>query len=320
MKAKKTIAGVLAFSLLVTAAASMQASAADATVTLAATHETVDASGDAFSVDVSIADVPATKVSVLDFALTYDASVLTVSNVTIGAAADTDVSGDTTAADAPVFAYYIHDGEIAVNWSTGLGSDAWIADDGIILTISGTVNEGVAEGTVTPIDFAPITRETYEGSGEMNDSMLVGVLDGTNCTLYDLNTEAGSVTVGGETVTTTEPIETTEPDETTTEPDETTTEPDETTESSETDAPVTTTTGGGAVGTICGDVNLDDEVNMADVICLNKAAINIVDLSDTGRKNGDCNVDGEVDGNDAMILLRFQVQLIDSLPYIEGAQ
>lgn len=335
MKAKKTIAGVLALSALVTAVVSVQASAADAAVTLSASHETVAAAGDAFSVDVSIADVPETKVNVLDFALTYDSSILTVTDIAIGDAANTDVSADTTAADAPVFAYVIKDGEINVSWTTALGSDAWIADDGVILTISGTVNDGVADGTVTPIDFAPVTRETFEGSGEMNSTMIVGMIDGTDYASYDLSTTAGSVTVGT-SVDPTDPPETTTAPPVTDEPDVTTVpsetdEPDVTTVTSETDAPdvttdapVTTEPAGDETttqptisgsSTLCGDVNVDGDVNMADVICLNKVAVNIMDLTTIGRANADVNVDGQVDGNDAMVLLRFQVQLINTLPY-----
>ena len=39
----------------------------------------------------------------MDFAVTYDNTVLNVDSVKIGKSADVDVSGDSTAADAPVF-------------------------------------------------------------------------------------------------------------------------------------------------------------------------------------------------------------------------
>ena len=67
--------------------------------------------------------------------------------------------------------------------------------------------------------------------------------------------------------------------------------------------------------TMYGDVTLDGTVTMADVILLNKAAVRLVDLTDASRANADCDLSGEVDGNDAMVLLRFQVQLIGALPY-----
>ena len=54
---------------------------------------------------------------------------------------------------------------------------------------------------------------------------------------------------------------------------------------------------------------------MADVILLSKVTVNLVDLSEGARANADCDANGDVDGNDAMVLLRFQVQLIGQIPY-----
>lgn len=157
----KTLAGALALTMLASTAVSFQVSAADASVTLKGAKVEAEAGG-AFSVDVSLADIPSTKINVMDFAVTYDNTVLNVDSVKIGKSADVDVSGDSTAADAPVFNTNIKDSEITVSWSTALGSASWIAEDGVILTISGTVKDDVKDGTVTPIDFAPVTRETYQ--------------------------------------------------------------------------------------------------------------------------------------------------------------
>lgn len=144
-------------------------------------------------------------------------------------------------------------------------------------------------------------------------------------------TEAEGTTTQEDTTTTEVETTTTEAVETTTNEEETTTEPvtepstvgtEETTtaivETTTVTEPVQTTTEpGDPVSTLCGDVNLDGNVNMADVILLSKAAINIVDLSPTAEANGDCNADRTTDGNDANILLRFNVQLVDRLPYTE---
>ena len=67
--------------------------------------------------------------------------------------------------------------------------------------------------------------------------------------------------------------------------------------------------------TLYGDVNLDGTINMADVILLNKYTVSVVDLVPIALANADVYYDSYVDGNDAMTLLRFQVQLIDTLPY-----
>lgn len=67
---------------------------------------------------------------------------------------------------------------------------------------------------------------------------------------------------------------------------------------------------------MAGDINLDSNVNMSDVIMLSKASVNIVDLTAIQLANADCYADGFVDGNDAITLLQFNVQLINSIPII----
>lgn len=57
---------------------------------------------------------------------------------------------------------------------------------------------------------------------------------------------------------------------------------------------------------------------MSDVILLSKYALRLVDLNDISVRSGDCNADGMTDGIDALILLRFSVQLIQSLPDTSG--
>lgn len=320
MKAKRTIAGVLAFTTLVAAAVSIGASAADATVTLSASNEVVSAAGDSFTVEVSLTDIPSTKVNVLDFALTYDSSVLTISDVSIGDSANTDTSGDTTTTEVPVFDANILDGEIDVTWSTGLTSDAWISTDGVILTITGTVNSGVADGTVTPIDFAAVSRETYDGSGEANSSILVGYVYGTDYAEYNVETESGSVTVGTSSSTTT--TTTTDGGQgstttTTTQGGDTTISSDGTTASTTKATTTSTTVTASPDASLVGDVNLDGNVTLADVVVLNKVVAGAVDLNGKAKANANCNGDelNSIDASDSLVLLKFLVQLVDMLPY-----
>ena len=315
MKATKTLAGALALTMLASTAVSFQVSAADASVTLKGAKVEAEAGG-AFSVDVSLADIPSTKINVMDFAVTYDNTVLNVDSVKIGKSADVDVSGDSTAADAPVFNTNIKDSEITVSWSTALGSTSWIAEDGVILTISGTVKDDVKDGTVTPIDFAPVTRETYQGSGENNKSMVIGYVNGKDAASYTIKTEAGSVTVGKSGQTTTETTVTTSGEDTT----ETTSKTTAKTTASE--APATSdskgseTSGGTVEGSVLyGDVNSDGRVDITDAVLLNKAVAGAVTLESAQQQaNSDCDGNGELGSNDAVVLLKFLVALIKSLP------
>ena len=126
-----------------------------------------------------------------------------------------------------------------------------------------------------------------------------------------LTKEIGIVTEVFTTSTTEETTTTTTTESVTTDSDETTA----TTSSSET----TTTTKGGDVtpASLYGDVNLDGRVDIIDAVMLNKAAANTVQLSEQQRSNADCDANNEVDSNDAVVLLKFLVSIIHTLPSAE---
>ena len=63
-----------------------------------------------------------------------------------------------------------------------------------------------------------------------------------------------------------------------------------------------------------GGVNLDGRVDITDAVLLNKAAANAVSLSAQQQANADCDESGEVDSNDAVVLLKFLVSIIHTLP------
>ena len=125
-----------------------------------------------------------------------------------------------------------------------------------------------------------------------------------------LTKEIGIVTEVFTTSTTEETTTTTTTESVTTDSDETTA----TTSSSET----TTTTKGGDVtpASLYGDVNLDGRVDIIDAVMLNKAAANTVQLSEQQRSNADCGANNEVDSNDAVVLLKFLVSIIKTLPEV----
>lgn len=65
---------------------------------------------------------------------------------------------------------------------------------------------------------------------------------------------------------------------------------------------------------LCGDVDLDGRIDVVDAVLLNKAASGSITLNPQALKNADCNADGELGTDDALVLLRFMVHLITSLP------
>lgn len=115
-------------------------------------------------------------------------------------------------------------------------------------------------------------------------------------------------------VTTAESTESSNTDETTT---TTTTAATETTTTSETDTTTTESTGGKVEVSLYGDINLDGKIDLTDAIMLNKAMAEVVTLTDQQAANADCDGNGSLDGNDAIVLLRFLVQIVSSLPSAE---
>lgn len=153
---------------------------------------------------------------------------------------------------------------------------------------------------------------------EVEGSGLDATLHAKNGGTVTLTATNGSITLTKEievaicimTTSTTEETTTTTTESVTTDSDETTA----TTSGSET----TTTTKGGDVtpASLYGDVNLDGRVDITDAVMLNKAAANTVQLSEQQRSNADCDANNEVDSNDAVVLLKFLVSIIKTLPEV----
>lgn len=300
MKTKRTMAGILAVA--------MTASVMAVTPVFAAGEVGVSVSeaqakaGESFTLEVSLSGVPAEGLNGCEFSLAYDSTIVTVTDVTAGAVADTgsDAQSSAISAEAPAFeCNFATAGLIDVTWSTGLLDNTyWIRNDGVLLTITGTVNESAEVGAVSAFEVQPIARETNQGSGVNNDEILfVNVAEDGTVTTYDTILTPGSVTVIGADVTTT--TATTEGTDTETTTTETT----------------TVTTGNGGISDVkYGDVNTDGVVDLLDVIVLNKAMVQLVTLSDSARLNAD--VDGVVgvsDG-DSSVLMDYVAFRITSLP------
>ena len=66
--------------------------------------------------------------------------------------------------------------------------------------------------------------------------------------------------------------------------------------------------------TLCGDVNQDGEVSLADAVILNKAVAGQVNLNEQAKANADCKKDNILSSDDSMTLLQFLVHLVDNIP------
>lgn len=153
---------------------------------------------------------------------------------------------------------------------------------------------------------------------EVEGSGLNATLHAKNGGTVTLTATNGSITLTKEIGIVTEVFTTSTTEETTTTTTESvTTDSDETTATTSGSETTTTTKGGDVTpASLYGDVNLDGRVDITDAVMLNKAAANTVQLSEQQRSNADCDANNEVDSNDAVVLLKFLVSIIKTLPEV----
>jgi hypothetical protein len=300
------------------AAFSAQAAFAADTVTIKAGEATAKA-GENFTLEISLGDVPAQGISAIEFAVTYDAKVATVSGVSAGKIANNGVDDAEKFDGVTVFeAGKDTAGLVTITYSTGLSDAKYcITESGVFATITGTVAAGTADGEY-PVTITAISRETVEGKGDTNKEIKAGYIaaDGT-LTKYSTTTVDGKIIVGdgGTTETTapaeeTKPAETTAPAEDTTAPAEETTKPDE--EQKDTTEPATGTPVNPDVkATLYGDANVDGSVDILDVIKLNKFLLGNDKLTDEGKANADVDANKAIDTTDSLNILKCVVEMIE---------
>ena len=287
MKTKKVVVGALAAMLSLSVCSLAPAVAAGETVQISVGKVNAEA-GAAFSVDVSLADIPSSGIQCLDFAVSYDSKVLTIESIEAGALVKNGSdSKDLSASLAPLFEGTVNSSEgwASAAWSTSTDDASyWLKSDGVFCTIKGKVASGVADGTVADLKIIPIDREIYSKSGVKNKEISCGYEQNGKPVKYETKLTNGSVTVGTKTVTTT------------------TTQP--------------------PTGKITrGDANCDNGVDMSDVVLImqslanpNKYGLSGSDekhITAQGQANGD--VDDSVKGITGGDALKIQQWLLKSI-------
>jgi hypothetical protein len=177
----------------------MPVAAAGETVQISAGKTTATVGGE-FSVDVSLADIPSSGIQALDFAVTYDSSVLTITSVDAGAlVTKIPQSGDASASLSDLYESSINknEGYVSLIWSTAAeDSSYWLKGDGVFCTIKGTVSSSAKNGTTTPLSIKPIDRETYSGSKKVNGTIGCGYESNGKPVKLEVKTIDGEVSIG----------------------------------------------------------------------------------------------------------------------------
>ena len=314
MKIKRVLASFMALATVATATVAIVSAAATGSLKVSVEDTTAKA-GEEFVLNVNLSNIPSTGIMGVDFAVSFDSSLVTISGVEEGpigktGAAEAELALDGGLAssmldggDYSCFDYYVTDNQICALWATGLDdSSYWIKDDGVYMTISGTVKENVEAGTKIKFDVVPVERETYPGSGTMNTDIILGYYDGSgDPVIYNVEVESGIITVEGKE-TETEPTETepTETEPTETEPTET--EPTTTDEELPSD-----------FEPLYGDVNLDGDVRITDVVEFNKFIVGATEFNAMQKVNADAYYDGKLNMQDNMHIASYLCMKVSEL-------
>ncbi len=275
MRIKKMVAGLAALATMTALATSTLVSAADG-FGVSISNATVKA-GESFELTLDMANIPETGINGCDFGISYDASLVTVTDVTLGSLAK-DVSAVENELDDP-FKVNIEDGVINVMYALGT-TDAsyYLAGSGTFLTIAGTVSEDAAAGAKSEFNVVPVDRATTPGSADTNASVIFGFMaeDGAT-TIYEPTVTSGYVEVTGSAT------------------------------SGDTEA-----TEDIGEADMYGDVNLDGDINVADVVSLNMYLLNSTasPLSEEAKANADCLRDNALTTADSSLIMNYVAMMI----------
>lgn len=183
MKAQKAVACIFAGLLAAVPCRWLAAdkAAADATelVAISISREIAAADG-TFTATVYLDELPETGLNAMDFAVAYDPAFLSISDVELlydTGADDAEASVNPELAGT-VFLCEDTGSELRIRWATALtNTDYWLQEERAFFTISGTVGENAEPNSCSALCLVPASRETYEGSGEINTLIIAGCVD-----------------------------------------------------------------------------------------------------------------------------------------------
>ena len=194
---KKIVSGLMAMTMAAMSMGLTAFAADDVQVSIGKATAKVN---EKFSVDVDLASVPSSGLSSIDFAISYDSSLIKVDKVELGTAGKTGADSKEGDLGDTLFSWYDTGKQIVIVWATGLtDSQYWVKSNGTFLTISGTAK---AEGTAE-LKGGAVDRAAYPGSSAKADVVFSAV--GTSTTDYSAAFTAGEVKIAAPVVETTAP-------------------------------------------------------------------------------------------------------------------
>lgn len=191
MKKMKIASGLMALAMA-GMSLGLSAFAANGSVDVKIGKDTKKA-GEEYEVTVDIDGAPSTGFSSIDFAISYDSSKVTVTDVTLGSAGNTGAASQEGDASSTLFNYKVTDDQIIIVWATGLDDSKYWVKDGTFLTISGKVKTG-ATG-VAKFEGEAASRPSYPGGGTNTAIIFDAVTSKDSIAEYTAEFTDGSVTI-----------------------------------------------------------------------------------------------------------------------------
>ncbi len=183
MKAQKAVmcilAGLLAAVPIRLLCAEHAAADAAEIVAISISRE-IAATDGAFTATVYLDELPETGLCAMDFAIAYDPTVLSISNVELlyDTGADDAEAAVNPDLEGTVFSHEDTGTELRIRWATALkNADYWLQEERAFFTVSGTLDPAVEPNRCAELCLIPASRETYEGSGVMNTLIIAGYVD-----------------------------------------------------------------------------------------------------------------------------------------------
>ncbi|MDE5946977.1 MAG: hypothetical protein K2G63_06730 [Oscillospiraceae bacterium] len=276
MKFRKFVSGI-ASALVVSAsvASVLSVSAADNTVKISASKTNANP-GSEFTIDVSLADIPKTGIQGMDFAVTYDSSLVSIQKVEAGPLTKTGASDSIDG--LPAFGGSISKEKSAVLACFAVESSSdhkyYMQNEGVMFTITGKVLEDAKNGSVADFNIIATPRKANDKTDVDNGQIWVGYDANpgdivSNFILYNTEIVNGSVTVGG-----------------------------------------------GSASALKGDVNVDGSIDVADVVAIASYVGNAEGnpLGQQSIINGDVHNSGDgLTANDALLLQQYLAKIVTKL-------
>lgn len=276
MRTKRMIAGLVAAVTLTAVSVSAVVSAAeDFSVSIS---EAEAAAGESFELTMDLANIPSTGINACDFGISYDSSLVTVDKVELGSLAK-DVSSVEGSLPEPL-EVNIGTDAVSVMYAIGTTDSAYFLNgSGTFLTITGTVKDDATAGADAAFKVVPIDRAATPGSTTTNTTVVFGYMaEDEATTVYTPVFTDGNVHITGDSTKPTGPVETEDiPD-----------------------------------GTKYGDVNVDGDVNIGDVVALNMYLLNQESnpITAEGKANADCVRDNVINSSDSAIIMNYAAMVI----------